>query len=106
MTPLQQGWIQPPSWKGDYSDAVPREQQCTPARLGQSGIQTFPQNLSFYIVRGAYVLESTEDKGTGDTNGHTKGFSPYYSIYRLGQYSKQSLLVCRIPLTLTQKTAL
>lgn len=53
-------------------------QQCTPlrARLGQSRVQTLPENLSLYIVRGAYILESMEDKGTGDINAETKeGFS-------------------------------
>lgn len=44
------------------------------ARLGQSRVQTLPENLSLYIARGAYVLESTEDKGTGDIHGETKEF--------------------------------
>lgn len=62
-------WILPPSWKGDYGDAMPCEQQCMllRARLGQSGVPTLPENLPLHSQRslclGEYGRHKRWDQG-------------------------------------------
>lgn len=101
VAPLQQDWTQPPSWTGDWGDAMVHWQQNSPLRegLGQSRAQTLPENLPLPSLRSPCPREHG---GQGD--GRHQWWDQVVS--HISQCSKQFLLISRIPLILTQKTEL
>lgn len=104
VAPLQQDWTQPSSWTGDCSDAMAHGQQNSPLKegLGQSRVQTSPENLPLHSQRS---LCPGGHGGQGD-GGHKRWHQGVFVVSHISQFSKQFLLISRIPLILTQKADL